>query len=109
MKIQNTNSVTDFKIQNEIMLDSNLDGSSGLIADEPTIDRDLDLTVDDSEILVIPEVAEIEFLLVPTEPIDEVPPSLAGQYPLQTTIEDSQLVHTPIFPEVAMDLDANYS
>lgn len=101
MEVQSTNS----PLQSDSLLntDSTLDLNLGIMVDEPVIDRGQNLVIeDDSEVLVIPEISKIEFLIIPIEPINEVPPSLADELPIQTTVEDGELIHTFIVSEMGV-------
>ena len=58
---------------------------------------------DDGEVLVIPQISSVRSLVIPLDILDEMPPSLADRVPIQTTIEDGELVHTPLFPELVVE------
>jgi aspartokinase-like uncharacterized kinase len=94
MKIQETSSLTNLEYQNT-------DTSTKVTIDEPVINPQDFLVVNDdrSEGLVIPEVEAVEYLVLPINSTEEMPPTLAGQFPLETTIENGELAHTFIFPD----------
>lgn len=110
MQFQERNTVTNYQWPNSFRAevndsllsssgesDSTLVQKSSLITNEP-VNQYRDLVLEDNRgTLVIPKIAELELLLVPIEPIAQIPPSLADQLPLQTTLEDGKLFHTPIW------------